>query len=164
MLNSVKWGNLISTHSILRFKTWPHLGLSFGKRNEKNFQVLSKMWGIVTLDMEVSEIMYFRNTRQTSTCSGSYAHWCPALWPLQSCQAPLSMGFSRQRILEWVAISSCRDSSWPRIWTRVCLCLLHCTWILYHWATWEALKIFIMKHKFVYVFNEKTPPHPRRTY
>ena len=31
-------------------------------------------------------------------------------------QAPLSMGFSR--ILEWVAMSSSRGSSWPRDWTQ----------------------------------------------
>ena len=34
-------------------------------------------------------------------------------------QAPLSMGFSRQRMLEWVAMPSCRRSSQPRDWTRV---------------------------------------------
>ena len=33
---------------------------------------------------------------------------------LQTCQAPLSMEFSRQEILEWIAISSSRGSSWPR--------------------------------------------------
>ena len=31
-----------------------------------------------------------------------------------ACQAPRSMGFSRQRILEWVAIPFSRGSSWPR--------------------------------------------------
>ena len=37
-------------------------------------------------------------------------------------QAPVSMGFPRQGILEWVAISSSRGSSWRRDWT-VCLAL-----------------------------------------
>ena len=32
-------------------------------------------------------------------------------------QAPVSMGFPRQGILEWVVISSPRGSSWPRDWT-----------------------------------------------
>ena len=32
-------------------------------------------------------------------------------------QAPLSMGFFQVRILEWVAISLSRGSSWPRDWT-----------------------------------------------
>ena len=41
------------------------------------------------------------------------------LWTI-ACQAPLSMGFSRQdRILEWVAMLSSRGSSLPRDGTRV---------------------------------------------
>ena len=45
------------------------------------------------------------------------------------------------RILEWVAISSSRGSSWPKDLTYgfFFLRLLHCRWILYHWATKEAL-------------------------
>ena len=34
-------------------------------------------------------------------------------------QAPLSMEFSMVRILEWVAVSFSRGSSWPRDWTQV---------------------------------------------
>ena len=41
------------------------------------------------------------------------------------------------RILEWVAISSSRGSSWPRDPTWVS-CISR--WILYHWATWETNK------------------------
>ena len=89
---------------------------------------------------------------------------------MATCQAPLSMGFSRQeywflllvshhvrlfcnpidcslpgssvqgisqaRILEWVAISFSRGSSQPRNQTFVS-CISR--WILYHWATREAL-------------------------
>ena len=40
------------------------------------------------------------------------------LWPV-ACQAPLSMGFFKVRILEWVAISSSRASSWPRDRTHI---------------------------------------------
>ena len=44
-------------------------------------------------------------------------------------------GISQARILEWVAISSSRGSSWSRDWTHI-----SCTGrqILYHWAIWEA--------------------------
>ena len=44
-------------------------------------------------------------------------------------------GISQARILEWVAISLSRGSSWPRGWTHV-----SCTrrWVLHHWATREA--------------------------
>ena len=36
------------------------------------------------------------------------------LWTVNH-QAPLSMGFAKARILEWVAMSSSRESSWSRI-------------------------------------------------
>ena len=52
-----------------------------------------------------------------------------------ACQAPLSMGFSRQRILEWVAISYSRGSSLSRDWNCVsCISCVSCTGrqILYH--------------------------------
>ena len=44
------------------------------------------------------------------------------------------------RRLEWVAMTSSRGSSRPRDWTCV-----SCTgrWILYHWATWEALQAIV---------------------
>ena len=45
------------------------------------------------------------------------------------------LGISQARILEWVAISSSRGSSWPRDWTRVS-CIGR--QILYCWATKEA--------------------------
>ena len=48
-------------------------------------------------------------------------------------QAPLSMKFSRQRLLEWVAKSYSRESSWPRDQTRVSWIA---RWILYHCATY----------------------------
>ena len=44
-------------------------------------------------------------------------------------------GIFQARILEWVAISFSKGSSWPRDWTRIS-CIGR--WVLYHWATWEA--------------------------
>ena len=44
-------------------------------------------------------------------------------------------GIFQERILEWIAISSCRGSSQARDWTSVS-CIVR--QILYHWATWEA--------------------------
>ena len=44
---------------------------------------------------------------------------------------------SQARILEWVAISSFRESSQPR--DQTCISCIGRR-ILYHWATWEALK------------------------
>ena len=52
-------------------------------------------------------------------------------------------GISQARILEWVAISFSSGSSWPRGWMHVS-CIGR--WVLYHWATREALKnIFSLK-------------------
>ena len=46
-------------------------------------------------------------------------------------------GIIQARILEWVAISSSRGSSWPRMGpTSRVSCIDRC--VLYHWATWEA--------------------------
>ena len=47
-------------------------------------------------------------------------------------------GIHQARILEWVAISFIRGSSWPRDWTRVSCISCVGRQILYHWATWEA--------------------------
>ena len=48
---------------------------------------------------------------------------------------PSVHGISQVRILEWVAISFSRESSWPRGWTCIsCVGRL----VLYHWATREA--------------------------
>ena len=46
-------------------------------------------------------------------------------------------GILQARILEWVAISSSRGSSWPRDQNYIS-CISK--WILYHRATWEDLK------------------------
>ena len=43
------------------------------------------------------------------------------------------------RILEWVTISSFRGSSQPRDPTRISCNSCIGKWIVYHWATWEAL-------------------------
>ena len=63
---------------------------------------------------------------------------CLTLCNLMECSLPASsvLGISQARILEWVAISSSRGSSWPRDGTQVS-CIGR--WVLYHWATWEAL-------------------------
>ena len=55
------------------------------------------------------------------------------------CSSPGSFfhGILQARTLEWFAISFSRGSFWPRDWTWVS-CIGR--WILYHWATREALK------------------------
>ena len=57
-----------------------------------------------------------------------------------SCNMPGSSvhGIFQARILEWVAISSSRISSWPKDQTHVSCISSTSRWILHHWATCEA--------------------------
>ena len=70
------------------------------------------------------------------------AQLCPTLCDPMDCIPPGSSvdRIFQTRILEWVAISSSRGSSWPRDQTHV-----SCTGrqILYHWATWETPNFWI---------------------
>ena len=66
----------------------------------------------------------------------SVSQSCPTLcnpWTA-ACQDPLPICF-QARILECVAISYSRVSSWPKDWTLVPYIGRQ---ILHHWATWEA--------------------------
>ena len=68
------------------------------------------------------------------------AQSCPTLCDPMDCSLP---GFSvhgifQARILEWVAISFSRRSSWPRDWTSVSCVLYIGRWILYQCAAVEA--------------------------
>jgi len=49
------------------------------------------------------------------------AQSCPTLWDPMNCRLPRSSvhGILQARILEWVAISFSRESSWPRDQTQV---------------------------------------------
>ena len=72
-----------------------------------------------------------------SVCKLNHVWLFATLWTVAH-QAPLSMGFSRQRIPEQVAISSSRGSSWPRDQTHISCFSGIGRKILYHWATKEA--------------------------
>ena len=67
-------------------------------------------------------------------------HSCLTLCDPMDCSLPGSSvyGILQVRILEWVAISSFRASSWPR--DRTCISCIG-RWILYHWTTWETPRI-----------------------
>ena len=47
-------------------------------------------------------------------------------------------GIFQTRILEWVAVSFSRESSWLRDWTLISYVSCIGRQNLYHWATWEA--------------------------
>ena len=83
-----------------------------------------------------------------------HAQTCPTLWDTVGCSPP---GFSvygilQARILEWVAISCSKGSSWPRDWTHVsCIAEGFFT----HWATWEAAQYLhtFLNLRFILLFK-----------
>jgi len=106
------------------------------------------------------------------TCACVLSHFS-CVWlcdPVDSCQAPLSMGILQARILEWVAMLSSRRSSPPRYWTHVS-CIGR--WILYRPSTctyipsfWICFPfrvkdlVFLMKR--LDSFNFRVSPYERR--
>ena len=71
------------------------------------------------------------------------AHSCPTLCDPIDCSLSGSSvhGIFPGKILEWVAISSSRGSSWPRDRTRVSCIFCIGRWVLFHCATWEAQEL-----------------------
>ena len=74
-----------------------------------------------------------------STLLSAHGQWlqsCLTLFDPMGCSPPGSSvcGTFQARILEWVAISSSRGSSWPRDW----ICVTYISCILCHWAIGEA--------------------------
>ena len=71
---------------------------------------------------------------KSQTWLDDWTELCLTPWDSVDCSPPGSSvhGISQVRILAWVAISSSRESSWPRNRTRI-----SCTGRLipYHWAT-----------------------------
>ena len=80
---------------------------------------------------------WWHHARVTFTCLLLFSYSCLTLLEPLDCSPPGSsvLGISRAKILQWVAISFCRGSSWPRDRTQV---YLRCMWVLYCWATWEG--------------------------
>ena len=71
------------------------------------------------------------------------AQLCLILCDPMDCSPPDSSvhAIFQPRILEWVAISSSRRSSWPRDQSHISSICCTGRWILYHRATWEAPKL-----------------------
>ena len=70
------------------------------------------------------------------------AQWCLTLCDPLDCSPPRSSvhGIFQARILEWVAISCSRGSSWSRDQPHISWVSCIGRWILYYCATWKALK------------------------
>ena len=70
------------------------------------------------------------------------AQSCPTLCNPMDCSLPGSSihGIFQARVLEWVAISFSRRSSWPRDWTRVSYIVGRCftVWATREYIMWNA--------------------------
>ena len=73
--------------------------------------------------MSSSPLKHFSGipTELSGTVIVLFAQLCPTLCNPKDCSLPVTSlhGILQARILEWVAISFSRGSSWPRNWTRV---------------------------------------------
>ena len=70
----------------------------------------------------------------------SVPRFCPTLWDSMDCSPPDSSihGVFQARILEHIAISSSRGSSWPKDWTWISCVSCTGRWVLHPWAIWES--------------------------
>ena len=78
----------------------------------------------------------------------SVAQLCLTLWDSMDCSPSGSSvhGISQARILEWVAVSFSRGSSWPKDWTHVSFISCNGKWIFYHWATGKPIYVYLILH------------------
>ena len=65
-------------------------------------------------------------------------------------------GVLQARILEWVAMLPSRESSWLREQTHISYVSCTGRWILYHYATWEAL---YYNYKILHICYNLSPTH-----
>ena len=78
----------------------------------------------------------------------SHVWFFATLWTLD-CQVPLSMGILQARILEWVAMPSCRWSSWLRDQTHVYVSCIGRR-LFYPQHHWKAAYI---KYIYIYIYR-----------
>ena len=93
---------------------------------------LSRLWELA-MDREAWHAVVHRVTKSRTRLSDrTELYYKPTL------HGSSVHGIFQARMLEWIAISSSRGSSWPR--DRTCLSCISCIsrQILYHWAAWET--------------------------
>ena len=96
----------------------------------------------------------FLSNHHAMLCSVS----CPTLQPHDCKLLDTSVHeIFQARILEWVAISSSRRSSWFSDWTHVSCISFIGRQILYHWTTWETQLYTIKQDKVLGFQGVKVP-------
>ena len=122
-------------------ESFPHANSIF---TDLSYFFLPGLWSIslnctVWFDLHTSWNGYnkFTELPLSHICACSVAQSCLTLCNLTDCSpagSPVHEIF-QARILEWVAISYSRGSSWFRDWTHVSC--VSCRQILYYCTTWE---------------------------
>ena len=102
----------LENEQLLTLVFWP------GKSHEQRSLMGYRPWGCkesgTTEQLSLScEILYYYIHMCVLSCDQLFA----TLWSVAH-QAPLYVSLFLARILEWVAISSSRESFWPRYWTH----------------------------------------------
>ena len=92
---------------------------------------------ILLLNIFNDSVMFYHLDRQLFVCSVA---WSCLSCDSQDCNLPGSsvQGIFQARILEWIAISTPGESSWPRDRTHVSYISCIGRWILYHCTIWET--------------------------
>ena len=104
------------------------------------FSILEQIYLEQNPDGRGSHVLWWvpRDSWTSPVCI--HAQSCMTLWDPMDCSPAGSPvhGISQAKVLEWVAISFSRGSSWPRDWTRVSCISCSGRQILHYWDTWEA--------------------------
>ena len=105
---------------------------------QKNIYFADDQWSLWNISIAFLVWRYGLDYNGTSSCSVLSDSTTPWNGSLPSSSV---LGILQARILEWVVISSSRESSWPQDQTHTSCVSCTDKPILYHWATWEALII-----------------------
>ena len=124
-------------HGILQARILEWIAIPFPGRifmtQGSNPDLLNCLWILYHLSHKASPITTFESERRKF----SRLVMCPTLCDPMDCSLPGSSihGIFQAKVLEWVAISFSRGSSWPRDQTRVSHIVGRCSTI---WATREV--------------------------
>ena len=111
---------------------------------------------IIWSKRQVDKLAYKATLRHVGSTDNMLCWMLSRVCLFCDCSLPGSSvhGIFQPRMLEWVAISFSRGSSWPRDWTWVS-CLGR--WILYHWVMREAPWVCIFSLSLVFLKSKGRP-------
>ena len=123
---------------ILQARTLEWVAISF--TNAWKWKVKGKSLGHVRLLVTRWTAAYQAPPSKGFSRQEYWSGLCLILWDPMDCSPPASSAHRifQARILEWVAISFSRGSSWPRDQTHITCLFCIDRRILYHCTTWEA--------------------------